>query len=322
MIFTPNQIDELMGILDRYTVTFIAKYVGIDILSKDDLGVLKAAGVDVSKILFDNSNVVQAFKFGLLTDAIGDNNAKGMTYDSFKKFLSSGQFFPLNETEENAILNLKNQTYSDIKGLTGKMKTDVRQELVKADKIANEVRHSSTVTSIAKKTIEHRKGVSHMASELGHMTGQWNKDLGRISDFVMHTAFDEGRAQSFERRAGKDSLVYKDVYPGACKHCIKHYLTGSFGAPPKIFKLSELKANGTNIGKKADDWLPVVGPLHPWCRCTLERLPFGFTLEDYRAGKWEWNGSIFVRVKGEQVREPKIDRPKVKVTINGKESFV
>ena len=50
MIFTPNQIEELMSILDKYTATFIAKHVGVDILTKKDLSILKVAGIDVSKI--------------------------------------------------------------------------------------------------------------------------------------------------------------------------------------------------------------------------------------------------------------------------------
>ena len=64
---------------------------------------------------------------------------------------------------------------------------------------------------------------------------------------------------------------FKDVYNGACKHCIKAYLTGGIDSEPKIFKLSELRANGTNIGKKPEAWLPVIGGMHPHCRCTLNK---------------------------------------------------
>jgi len=319
MIFNPNQINELMGILERYTLTFVAKHVGTNILTKQEIGLLKSSGIDISKIVSNTSKIQQAFKFGLLSDAIGNKNAKNMTYEGFKEFLETGKFIELTPLENRALTSLKYQTYSDINKLSSKMKSDISNQLVIADKKNHTIKHSKRVTDIARRTIEHRKGVSHMASELGHMTQNWNKDLGRISDYVMHTAFDEGRAAGFQKRSlGKDPLVYKDVYPGACKHCTKHYLTGGVGSIPKIFKLSELKDNGTNVGKKVNEWLPTIPPIHPWCRCTLERLPFGFTEKGLVNGEWEWVGNSFIRTSKEKERK----RKKIKITVNGKESFV
>ena len=84
---------------------------------------------------------------------------------------------------------------------------------------------------------------------------------------------------------------------------MKHYLDGGLGSAPKVFRLDELKANGTNVGRKAAEYQPVVGPLHPWCRCTLERVPFGFTMADYKSGLWEWSGNMFVRVKSDTPKQ-------------------
>ena len=49
------------------------------------------------------------------------------------------------------------------------------------------------------------------------------------------------------------------------------YLTGGVGSKPRIFKLSKLKSAGTNVGKKAKDWVATLGAVHPYCRCNLER---------------------------------------------------
>jgi hypothetical protein len=65
------------------------------------------------------------------------------------------------------------------------------------------------------------------------------------------------------------------IWTGNCRHCIKAYLTNGIGSQPKIFKLSTLEANGTNVGKKVNDWLPVVGGMHPYCRCNLHKLLSG-----------------------------------------------
>jgi len=94
--------------------------------------------------------------------------------------------------------------------------------------------------------------------------------LGRIVDTEMNNIFQRGRAvQIAEQNKGKDPLVYKDVYEGACRHCIHLYLTRGLGSEPRVFKLSQLIANGTNIGRKVRDWLGTISGVHPWCRCNL-----------------------------------------------------
>ena len=59
--------------------------------------------------------------------------------------------------------------------------------------------------------------------------------------------------------------VFKDVFVGGCRHCIRLYLTGGIGSQPKIFKISDLIANGDNIGVKVNDWKPVISSTHPHC---------------------------------------------------------
>ena len=44
---------------------------------------------------------------------------------------------------------------------------------------------------------------------------------------------------------------------------------------PKVFKMSELIANGDNYGLKQADWKPVVGTIHPNCMCPLNVMPPG-----------------------------------------------
>ena len=168
---------------------------------------------------------------------------------------------------------------------------------------------------MAKNAIKERKGVQEVVSQIGKMQGNWDRDFGRIADFVLHTAFDEGRSLNIGKTRGAQALVYKDVYAGACKHCIKAYLTGGIMSEPKIFKLDQLQANGTNVGRKVDEYLPVIGPLHPWCRCTLMRTPSEFTLEDHNKGIWIWNGQDFVRDLQKYQRKVKRSS-KVKVTVN------
>ncbi len=274
MIFTPRQIEELMKVIDKYHILFTAQHVGFDVLQPNDKALLRSYGIDVDR-LKDNSQVEHAFKFGLLSYSLSQPAAKKLDYPAFKQFLDSGRFIPLNTREKDSLEALKTHSYSDIRGLGNKIKADFDQSHIEADQ-RQRARYEKIIQDTAEETLINRGSVRDMVSALGRKTEDWSRDFGRISDYVLHSAFDQGRAAGIEREKGKDALVYKDVYPGACRHCISHFLTAGIGSQPKIFKLSTLQANGTNVGKKVDNWLPVIGPLHPWCRCTLADVPEGY----------------------------------------------
>lgn len=275
MIFDTNQIKELLDIIDMHHTLFIANNVGIDILTDEDLSLLKEHGIDVKKIAVEHPTITQAFKFGVLADSLGDKNTKQLNYEDFKKYLKSGNFIPLTDREEEALEAVKHQSYNDIKGLGNRVGNNLNQIHIEVDQELRR-RKEKIIEETAKEVIEERKSVRDMVSRLGHKMGDWNRDLGRISEYIMHSSYEEGRAASLEKKGGRDILVYKDVFPGACRWCMKHYLTGGVGSQPIIFRLSELKANGSNIGRKQVDWDAVVGPMHPWCRCTMGEVPEGF----------------------------------------------
>lgn len=71
---------------------------------------------------------------------------------------------------------------------------------------------------------------------------------------------------------GGETMVYKRPAPDCCAICRKLYLEKD-GVTPKVFKLSELMANGTNVGLKQGEWKAVLGVVHPNCQCTLGIKP-------------------------------------------------
>jgi len=321
MILTPTEIDDLMQVIDKYTLTFAAHHVGIKGLDANQLQTLVASGVNPATISTATSNLHQAFKFGVLSDALGQSVVKNMSYAQLKNHIASGKAFKLNPLETAALDNLEYQTVKQVTKFSNKIKDQIVDKLVYADKLNNSVKHGKVVTSAAKDALQNRKAVTSVISDIGHSLNEWNRDFGRIADFVMHTAFDEGRATNIAKELGTQALVYKDVYPGACKHCMTKYLTGVVGSAPRVFPLAQLQANGTNVGRKAKEWLPVIGPLHPWCRCTLNRVPKGFNEQDYINGLWIWNGNRFVRDMTKYQRKVKRNS-KVTVTVNGQKTVI
>lgn len=62
---------------------------------------------------------------------------------------------------------------------------------------------------------------------------------------------------------------------GACKHCERFWYLPD-GITPKVYKLSELIGNGSNIGKKAAQWMPTVDSTHPNESHILSEIKLGF----------------------------------------------
>lgn len=266
MIFNAQQVTDIVSILQRHQLTFIAKQLGLNYLSPTDRAILTAAGVDLNQFTNSQGIVEQAYLFGLLSEALGDERSKGMDYKQFQKFIKSGQFVPLTEEEKFVLEQVKNQSYNDISGLGSKIIQGTRNIVVRAN-----LRQQNKIRNIIKKkaidAVQFRQSAAKMASEIGHATGDWERDWLRIAYYVLQNSYNYGRARAIFRDHGDDAEVYFDVLKGACQHCRELYLTDpdDEDSAPKIFKLKDIIANGNNIGRKVADWLPTVSPIHPYC---------------------------------------------------------
>ena len=84
-----------------------------------------------------------------------------------------------------------------------------------------------------------------------------------------------------------------------CKSCMRFWFLPD-GITPRVYKLSELMANGSNIGKKQADWLPTVSNTHPNERHLMLEVPIGW---GFKGGAISYIGpghNEYQRQKGEQ----------------------
>jgi hypothetical protein len=295
--FTPDQIQEMLNIMDKNTILYSIHTVGKEVLSNSDKDLLIRYGIDPYKIVVGFTPFEQAFYFSRLLHLIGDKNAGKLNYGDLLQYLKRGQFHPLSNREKEMLDIAKMKTYNHLKGMTDKHKQQF----------------TSILTDVMQQGIKERKGVVKIVSELGHRTGDWQKDLGRIVETEYNTILQQGRAAEIEKTQGEEALVYKDVFPGACRFCIQFYLTNGVGSEPIIYKLNILRGNGTNIDKKQADWLPVLGSVHPHCRCLLH---------EYNKGeKWDKEKKDFVIDKEAITYKPE-EGHKDKITVGDKVFYV
>ena len=309
MIFNQAQIQDMLSILKRYELLFIAGQLGLDFLSQSDKDILIAAGVDLDKFKNKKGIVEHAFLFGILAEAIGDKRAQNMSYAQFKKFLASGNFIPLTEEEEFALQTLKNRAYTDITSLGSRMRTGLSNNILRNNQ-QQSVLVQQMIKQKAIKAAELRVGARGLAADLAETSKDWEVDWLRIAYYLTHEAFNSGRAQSILKNHGADAEVYFDVYEGACNHCRELLLTDpeDVNSEPIVFKLKDIIANGNNIGRKVAEWKATISPIHPYCRCTI----------NYKKPGFAWNPDLraFTTPIKKVSKNPKLKNVKLNIKVS------
>lgn len=302
MIFTPDQVEELIYIIRSQHLLFGVQMSGVDIISTEDMTLLKHFGIHPSALEIDIPYTEQAFQFGRLAAALGNYNTKNISYADFKKFVQGGGHRELSLREKETIKAIKRQSFDAVKNLGGRVEGSLRTS-INAEEVSRRKDYEKVLRKELTEGVVNRKSVADITRSLGLKTGDWERDLARLVETESHNAYEEGRAAELTDQHGEDVLVYKDVYNGACTSCIKAYLTGDINSEPKIFKLYQLRANGTNVGKKSSDYLPVLGAMHPRCRCTLHLYQDGLS----------WDGAKRDYVRTEKYKQKYVYDLEIKI---------
>lgn len=272
MLLTPNELFELYQTIDYFQTFFIATNLGVDILTDGDRRLLELYGIDMASFENDEDYISYAFKFGMMASALKKDKVKSMNFSDLKGFIQSGNFIPLNDSEKYALNYVKAQAYNDIKGLGNRIKQSTGQIFIESSR-TRRLRTQGKIRKQAKIAIKDRLSIKELSSNLGHATQDFTRDFDRIADYIMHDAYQNGIAAQLIKQYGEDVEVFFSVYPKACKHCIEIYLTGGIGSEPKVFKLKDVIANGSNIGRKSDQWRASLSGIHNWCRCGVNLKP-------------------------------------------------
>ena len=282
-VVTRQTLAELRAAISDHMLGYVAVAYGSDLVDHDALLRLVESGViDVedARAIADGATtgtLEDAFLAGMVTQRLIDagHRAHELTHDELVAELARNPL-PLSESGRQALdwcrhgaavhcQHLGERLVSSVEGLVWAHDENRRNDV-------EDVR-ASVATAIA-----GRRGSKWLRGELGAKLGAFDQDLDRIATTELQDAFNEGTAIEVEQRHGPREAVVKVPNPNACDECRALYV-GADGNP-KVFAIEELRANGTNIGRKRRDWLPIVGSTHPYCACELRRLPPGFEFRD------------------------------------------
>ena len=248
-MMTKAQLKKIEEIIRKRFIALRHDTVGVTELTPTELQILKDMGILRKNV---KSFVASAYDIGRIISRVSPGKRGSMTYEQILRDVGKPR---LSETEKNAISFAESSAGEYIKTLEASV--------------------ISGVKSIISNGVASRKTISEVTTELFNSIDKSNVDFRRIATTETSQAVQRGISSTIREAKGDDALVYKILDPRACEHCKRLYLKGG---KPKVFKLSELE--DSNFGRKAADWVPVVGPTHPSCYCTLAHIPAGFDFDD------------------------------------------
>jgi len=189
--------------------------------------------------------------------------------------------FPLTAQQEAARAWAEHHAANEIVGLGNRIADDFGTIAIEAD-AALQAAYEQDIRDSVVDSIARRDAWRTLAGKLGDKTKDWSRDFGRIAATETQSASQAGISAGLVSREGdpKQIMVYKLPSPRACDDCVRLHLTAGPGSKPRVFPLSELTQNGTNVGVRRASWKPVIGPVHPWCSCELIHIPHGWGLND------------------------------------------
>ena len=124
-----------------------------------------------------------------------------------------------------------------------------------------------------------------LAGTLADRTGYYAHNWTRIAQTELQAGHNEGRVIASVEAYGDEARVARIPESGACSACLRVFTEGG---RPRVFTVTELEANGVNVGRSRADWLPTIFPIHPNCRCDTISVPPDFEVtEDGRLRRSE-----------------------------------
>lgn len=220
MIFTPNEIQRLFGIIDFRLAKIVADVLGVEQLTPEDKILLEKNKVEWRKELGKISPYYQSYLFGKLSGVLSPSQLRSIDYSDFSKYIDKKQFKTLSIAEKAMFNAAASRTYAYIKSMGSRMKDILNNSISQEEiKILAETQRQLEHTTIKREMIEgvlKKKSVQSIVSEIGHSLEDWNRDWGRIVETEMQGIYQIGVAQQIMENHGADALVYKEVYPQAC----------------------------------------------------------------------------------------------------------
>lgn len=269
MALTPSQIRQIKKIIEEHMNVIMELTIGGTGVSPQTL---KKLGIpkSVSNLITDS------YKYGKLLTVMNKNLSK-MSPQEVNDMLKK---LKVSTRQQKSMEYLKAKTQLSIDNLTQRMASSIVTSALQ-----DQLNMYQAIGNVVPDAVKEGTDRYKVVQQLRDLTQDWERDWHRVAHSEMWDAKVQGEAnaiidnESPISKKGKDTMVFKRPAPNACNKCKQLYLESN-GITPKLFKITELQANGSNYGKKQADWKPTLGILHPNCMCPLSVMPDGYKFDN------------------------------------------
>lgn len=279
MVTSKAAIERIREIITKHYANLTISVLGKDVFTEAELKALKAIGVDTSNA---ESVLSLIYHHSFINNPIDDIAPK--TVDGAKSQQSVSGLKPEGLANQYAVESLNDRTKQSIEKLKidaqSRIESIIRQnnDKFKFDALQNLDREEFMDQMVREST------VGRVRQNLRDTAKEANRDWVRVAVTEMSNAIGIGsvdRIVTDNRDKDPDDLyVYRVTVKDSvtCKWCRSFYDDENDGTA-KLYKLSTLLDNGSNVGKKPESWRPCVGSTHPNTRTSqIVELKPGFEL--------------------------------------------
>jgi hypothetical protein len=263
--------------------------LGKELVSKEDLEELKKYG---KLSLGDEVSFIEkAFSLGRLSSLLKKADYKDITLDKLSRFEKK----KYSSIDRLAIREAKLHANRFIQSIAEEVTAEATSRVNKAanDLVSDVMATLKDEVAIA---VVEKKTSKELASSLSNVFNNgFKKDWTKFATTELHRAKVRGAAMAiankidiYSKSDGIDSKVSVVPDRAACGDCLSLYLDDN--GNPKIFRLKDLVASGTNAYTEVkhtrnaqglhSNWKAVMPPAHPNCYCSLVYVPPGMEWEN------------------------------------------
>lgn len=277
-ILSRSQLNEINNIIQRHMG--VIHHITVGEFSGSEHNVDQETLARLGLPSYTKSVIDNSFVLGKLVQILKAKDLRNMTFEELK---NRAETIHLTDIEKNSLDYAKQNAGQYIKGLGQRITTEVMNMISDQNQVQNlaDIERGEIRGRISQAIVD-RESRGSVRTSLGHMFGNWNRDWQRLVNTELEEAKLTGEAVTilngqsiYSQEKRGDTLVFRRPASDACSECKKLYLSPD-GVTPKVFKLRDLIRNGTNVGRKRQEWRPVVHVTHPNCVCTLSVIPEGF----------------------------------------------
>lgn len=251
MALTKTQLDRVLEAIKRHFNSFTYEAIGERALTTAELDSLKSLGLARESV---RNLVADPLAVGRLVALIPPSVRRSLSLDDVLK--RAKEVLPQTAVERRAIEYAQEHAGTYISGIRDMTLRDATAATARSRTAALRAVRSGVSNAIAT-----RQTRSELKTSLFDAIDNKTRDWQRIAHTEINNAIQNGIHGEILDEGGPDQMVYKRPAPDACIHCKRLFLKDE--GTPRIFRVKSL--DDSNVGRKAAEWEPTIGSVHPWC---------------------------------------------------------